>query len=196
MTGPDTTSAATAVILCGGTNVRMGGRDKTSEQLGETTVLGRILRDLPEDWAIICVGTERPTSRPVTWTREDPPLGGPAAGIATGAALSSTPVTVVLAGDQPFAGDAAPHVVEALADSRSGVQAVALVDDSGSLQPLLAAYLTGPLHQAFPPGTRDVSVHRTAASLRMEGIPAPSPRALLDVDTPVDLFEARVIHLG
>ncbi|WP_392467494.1 molybdenum cofactor guanylyltransferase [Arsenicicoccus cauae] len=196
MTSLHPTPDVTAVILCGGTSVRMGGRDKTSEQLGETTVLGRILDDLPDDWAIICVGTERPTTRPVTWTREDPPLGGPAAGIATGAALSQSPVTVILAGDQPFAGDAAPHVVEALTAARAGVQAVAVVDESGSLQPLLAAYLTGPLHQTFPPGTRDVSVHRTAASLRMEGIPTPSPRALLDVDTPVDLFEARVIHLG
>ncbi|WP_050347636.1 molybdenum cofactor guanylyltransferase [Arsenicicoccus sp. oral taxon 190] len=196
MTGTIQGSGVTAVVLCGGTSVRMGGTDKTSAQLGGTTVLDLLLDHLPQEWTVVCVGTERPTSRPVTWTREDPPLGGPAAGIATGAALSENPVTVVVAGDQPFAGDAAQPLVQALAAAGPGVQAVALIDDTGRLQPLLAAYDTLSLRSTFPPGTSDVSVHRTVATLRMDGITPPSTHVLLDVDTPQDLDAARAYHLG
>lgn len=193
MTLPDR-PGVTAVVLCGGTSVRMGGRDKTAAAMGAVTVLDHILDHLPEGWEVVCVGVERPTTRRVTWTREEPPLGGPAAGIATGAGLAQTAVTVVVAGDQPFAADAAQALVAALDEVDEGVDAVGLIDRTGRLQPLLAAYRTVALRRAFPLGTRDVSVHRTVASLRMTGIDAPSDRTLLDVDTPGDLERARLYH--
>ncbi|MCH8614236.1 molybdenum cofactor guanylyltransferase [Arsenicicoccus dermatophilus] len=184
-------SLVTVVVLCGGTSERMGGQDKTAATLDDTTVLDHLLGRLPAGWEVVCVGQERPTTRPVGWTREEPPLGGPAAGIAAGAALSTTPVTVVIAGDLPFAGEAAELVVAAFERRRPGVEAVAIVDETGQLQPLLAAYDTHALRGAFPSGTRDVSVHRQAAAVRMSGVEAPTTHALLDVDTPADLDTAR-----
>lgn len=195
------TPPVTAIVLCGGTSARMGGADKTALAVGGATVLDRLLDGLPPSWGVVCVGVERPTRREVRWTREDPPLGGPAAGIAAGAALSTSPVTVVLAGDQPFAADAAQTVVEALvraeADDHAGaggdVDGAALAEPDGRLQPLLAAYRTAALREAFPPGTRDVGVHRTAAGLRLVPVAPPTERALLDVDTPADLAQARTL---
>src|SRR5699024_2806292 len=111
-----------AIVLCGGTSRRMGGTDKTALPLGGATVLDHLLDALPADWPVVCAGVERPTRRKVGWTREDPPGGGPVAGIAAGldavarAAAGADPATgiavepvvvVVLAGDQPFAGPAA-----------------------------------------------------------------------------------------
>ena len=77
------------------------GRDKLAEPLGSATVLDVTLAGLPAGWPVVCVGPERPTARPVTWTVEQPPGGGPVPAIAAGLAHVTTPVVVVLAGDMP-----------------------------------------------------------------------------------------------
>ena len=101
-----------AVVLCGGTSRRFGGVDKTAQTLGSGTVLDSLLDALPPDWPVTCVGVPRPTVRPVSWTREDPPLGGPVAGIAAGLGTVEAPIVVVVAGDQPLAGAGARRVAQ------------------------------------------------------------------------------------
>ena len=80
-----------AVVLAGGESRRFGS-DKLAAALDQQTLLDHTLAALPEEFAVIVVGPERPTTRSVRFTREQPPGGGPAAGLVAGvrAALAST----------------------------------------------------------------------------------------------------------
>ena len=93
-----------AVVVAGGGAARMGGADKASIELGGRTLLERVLAALPREADVVVVGDEVRTSRPVTFTREDPPGGGPAAGLLAGLrAFPHAPDrVVVLAGDLPL----------------------------------------------------------------------------------------------
>ncbi len=196
--GPDP-RRTTAVVLCGGTSARMGGRDKTRELVGGVSVLDRLLGSLPEAWPVCCVGEPRPTSRPVLWTRETPPGGGPVAGLDAGLRAQqryggtglATPVTVVLAGDQPFAGALAEPLVTALHTRTADVDAVAAAGGGGRPQLLLAAYRTQRLRDALARGpVTGAGVYATLGSLRVASLPAEAAD-LLDVDTPEALSAAR-----
>lgn len=90
------------VVLAGGGGRRLGGVDKPGLTVGGSTLLDRVLSACGDAGSIVVVGPERPTSRPVTWAREDPPGGGPLAGLAAGVAHVGAPVTLLLAADLPF----------------------------------------------------------------------------------------------
>ncbi|MGZ4699436.1 MAG: molybdenum cofactor guanylyltransferase, partial [Oryzihumus sp.] len=92
-----------AVVLAGGTAARMGGIDKASIEVDGVTLLERSLAATASAVEVVVVGTEVPTSRPVTWTREDPAGGGPAAGLLAGLDRFLRPpdLVCVLAVDTP-----------------------------------------------------------------------------------------------
>ena len=192
-TSPEPASAVVAVVLCGGTSARLGGGDKTARDLGAATVLDTLLMGLPDEWGVVCVGEARPTTRGVTWTREDPPLGGPLAGVAAGLAHVTVPTVVVLAGDQPFAADAARVVATALHDAAPETDGVLATQADGRGQPLLAAYRTHALRAVIPTDPSGHGVHRTVAPLRLAQVDV-TPTSTLDVDTPADLAQARRLH--
>jgi molybdenum cofactor guanylyltransferase len=129
------------VVLAGGTSRRMGGGDKTALDLGAgRSVLDHLVSGLDPVVPVVVVGPERPLERSVTWTREQPPGGGPLAALAAGLTAeppASADWVVVLAGDQPFAAGAVPDLVAARAPQ---VDVVLGVDGQGRDQPLLAAY--------------------------------------------------------
>ncbi len=199
-----------AVVLCGGTARRFGGGDKTAAALGDSTVLDTLLDALPPSWPVVCVGEPRTTHRSVRWAREDPPLGGPVAGIAAGltalrddlprARAHAEPpgpaadLVVVLAGDQPHAGPAARRVADALAH---GTQAATEVDTEvvaargpqGRAQLLLAAYRWDALARSVTGDVAGRGVYRTFAGLAVRTVVVPASQAL-DVDTPADLRSA------
>ncbi len=187
------------VVLCGGTSKRLGGVDKTRQLLGCETVLDRLLSDLPPHWTVCCVGESRPTSRPVLWTREQPPGGGPVAGLAAGLqaldrCVQPAPQLVVLAGDQPFAGEFAVSLAQDLSARPQDVDAVAATDPSDPdrrAQWLLAAYRSQALRARLAQGpVADAGVQATLGSLRVQRVPADTA-TLLDVDTPEALERAR-----
>lgn len=182
---------AGAIVLCGGTSRRFGGRDKTREPFGDSTVLDTLLDSLPATWPVTCVGVERPTTRAVGWTREEPPLGGPVAGIAAGLrALAAGPqILVVLAGDQPLAGAAAHRVARALHTASGQVDAVAARAPGDRPALLLCAYRRQPLSAALAGDPRDRGVYATLRGLRVDTLDVPADQAL-DVDTPQDLHRA------
>ena len=185
----------------------MGGLDKTAARLGSGTVLDHLLEGLPEAWPVVCVGVERPTTRPVSWTRESPPGGGPVAGMAAGLAGVTSALVVVLGGDMPFAAAAAvglsshprlsadlsapgqPTPAEAVDQPLDGVVAT---DGEGRTQPLLAAYRTEALRGAIPADPAGAPLMRVLARLRLEPV-REEDRACLDVDTPDALARARHI---
>src|SRR3954468_315671 len=72
-------SAFTAVVLAGGTAARLDGADKASIELDGRTLLTWALDAVVDAAEVVVVGDPVPTHRPVTFTREDPRLRGPAA---------------------------------------------------------------------------------------------------------------------
>lgn len=183
--------ATTVLVTCGGTSRRLGGRDKTREPLGAGTVLDHLLAALPAGWPVVCVGEERPTCRPVTWAREDPPGGGPVAALAAGLRHVPTPTCVVVAGDMPFAGPGAADLAAALQHSPEE-DAVVGTDGTGRAQPLLAAYRSDALRAVLPEDPAGARLMDVLDRLHTTALELPAPRTL-DVDTPEALARARHI---
>jgi len=179
----------TVVVLCGGESRRFGS-DKTRADFGGVPVLDALLSSLPSEWDVLCVGPERATARTgVRWTREDPPGGGPVAGLAAALAEVEAPVTVLLGGDMPYAGPVAVDLAAALADVPDA-DAVAGVDGEGRVQPLLAAYRTAALRAALPQEPAGTPLRRLLDGLHVQRLDVPA-LASQDIDTPEDLERAR-----
>jgi len=185
------------VVLAGGSSRRLG-HDKIVADLGGGTVLDELLstldRRLPGT-PLVCVGPPRDTQRQVTWLIEDPPGGGPVAGLAR--ALDDVPDGAwlgVVAGDQPFAGAAVALLAREVAVASSDVDAVLALDD-GRAQPLLDVYRAGPLRAAIGDDRADRSVRSVVRALRVQEVAVPAGSAL-DVDTADDLERARVRARG
>lgn len=91
------------VLLTGGTAARMDGTDKSLLEIDGRTLLELCLAAFREADDVVVVGPPVPTHRPVIFAREDPPLGGPAAGLLAGidALPRSATLIGVLAVDMP-----------------------------------------------------------------------------------------------
>jgi molybdopterin-guanine dinucleotide biosynthesis protein A len=107
----DATTGWAAVILAGGTAVRLDGADKSALEYDGRSLLEHALAAVASAAEVVVVGAEVPTTRPVTFTRESPAGGGPLAALCAGvAALASRPrLVAVLAVDMP-------HVTAATVD--------------------------------------------------------------------------------
>jgi molybdopterin-guanine dinucleotide biosynthesis protein A len=178
---------ATALVLCGGESRRLG-IDKTTAELGGTSVLDRLLDALPASWPVVAVGPERATDRAVRWTREMLPGGGPVAAVAGGLPSVATDLVVVLAGDMPFAAPSAIRLVGVL-NGDATTDAVAAREASGRTNPLLAAYRTDALRAALP-WPPEGQPARSLLAVAHTTLDVPEEDAL-DVDTPEALEAAR-----
>ena len=174
----------TVVVLAGGTSRRFGS-DKLAAPLNGSTVLETVVRSLPQDWPVVVVGPPRDCGRPVTWTREDPPGGGPLAGVAAGVAQVETDVVAVVAGDMPYAGPALVTLVAALRTASPDLGAVVAVDAQGVPNPLLTAYRTASLREALPVPAADRPAKLLLALPHLDLlVTGPASR---DVDSQADL---------
>lgn len=177
-----------AVVLAGGTGRRLGGVDKALVEVGGTTMLTRVLAAVADAALVVCVGPRRDTARPVTWCREQPPGGGPVAGLAAAVPHLSSEVVVVLAVDLPFVDAATVAGLVAAVDDHDGAVAV---DEDGRAQPLLGAYrrerLDAVLAAAGAPAGLRVRDIMTELDLRHLTVGA----AATDCDTADDLRVAR-----
>src|SRR4051794_27690959 len=68
-----------AIVGAGGRGTRLGGVDKASLDVAGRSLLERVLDAVAAARTVVVVGDERPTGRPVRWTREQPAYGGPVA---------------------------------------------------------------------------------------------------------------------
>lgn len=111
-----------AVVLAGGTAVRMDGVDKASVEHGGRTLLAWALDAVVDAGEVVVVGDPVPTERPVTFTREDPRHGGPVAALLTGrdALLRERPWLAVLACDMPHLTSATFRRLREAAAGRDG----------------------------------------------------------------------------
>ncbi|MFI6941467.1 DUF6457 domain-containing protein [Streptomyces sp. NPDC050418] len=99
-----------AVVLAGGAGRRLGGVDKPAVQVGGRALLDRVLAACADARTTVVVAPPRPTVRPVVWTREEPPGGGPLAALAAGVeALAKAHAGADAASD--LAPDPAPDLV-------------------------------------------------------------------------------------
>ena len=169
------------VILAGGRGERLGGRDKAALEIGGSSLLSRILAGVgpagtePLGGRVVVVG-ETPVPDGILQTLEDPPDGGPVAGIAAG--LDSLPAAdvsgpgphewvAVVAVDQPGAAKALSVMRDLLPDLAEGVDALSQVDEEGHRQWLLACYRRSSLERALAAldSVREASVRRLVDGL-------------------------------
>lgn len=179
-----------AIVLTGGGAVRFAGADKASMEIAGVTLLERALGALAEVPEVVVVGDRLLTSRPVTFVREDPPGGGPAAGLLAG--LASFPalprLVVVLAVDMPLVTTATVARLMLSADEDGGL----LVDDGGRRQYLCAIYRSEALLAAAPAleGQHGLPMRRLVSGLDLAEVPALGWEAR-DVDSWEDLTALR-----
>ncbi|MGI8524033.1 MAG: molybdenum cofactor guanylyltransferase [Nocardioides sp.] len=122
-----------AVVLSGGSARRLGGADKGALAYSGTTLLEHALDSVAGASRVVVVGPTVATERTVQFAREDPPGGGPVAGLLAGAAALDEPAAeiVVLAVDLPHV-DAG--TVARLRAVRGAHEAAYLVDEAGRRQ--------------------------------------------------------------
>jgi molybdopterin-guanine dinucleotide biosynthesis protein A len=176
-----------AVVLTGGTGTRLGGADKAALEVAGVSLLERALAATVAAAEVVVVGHPVPTSRPVTWALEDPPSGGPAAGLLAGVdRLKGDPdLVAVLAVDMPKVNPGTvarlTWAVEAAADADGAV----LVGADGRRQVLAAVYRVSALVAARQPGPgteHGLPLRRLVERLRLVEVPTVGDEAR-DVDT-------------
>jgi molybdopterin-guanine dinucleotide biosynthesis protein A len=139
-------SVVAAVVLAGGAARRLGGTDKAGVVVGELTLLDRVLRalDAVGTGTVVVVGPQRPTVRPVVWRREEPPGGGPVAGLAAGLESVTDECVFVLAADLPDVAPALPQLLDGL-----GRADAAILTEGGRRNHLVAVWRTAALRSAL-----------------------------------------------
>jgi molybdopterin-guanine dinucleotide biosynthesis protein A len=174
-----------AVILTGGTAMRLGGRDKASLEVAGRSLLEHALAAVAGAGEVVVVGPQVPAID-VPFVREDPPGGGPLAGVAAGVAhlAPGHDRVVVLAVDMP--GVTPGTVARLLAASADG-DAAWLVDEDGRRQ------LAGAVRPSLVPAPE--VAHGAAMRVLMgagtgRDVPALDGEAA-DVDTWEDLARLR-----
>ncbi|MGW7280463.1 NTP transferase domain-containing protein [Streptomyces sp. NPDC054844] len=183
-----------AVVLAGGAARRLGGADKPGLRVGGRALLDRVLAACAGARTTVVVADPRPTARPVTWAREDPPGGGPLAALAAGLRHTTAEHVVVVSADLPFlAGPTVGRLLSALA--ASDADGALLTDADGRDQPLVAAYRASALRRELPALARDragltgLPLRRLTGALRLTRVP--DAVASFDCDTWDDIATAR-----
>ncbi|WP_405646099.1 NTP transferase domain-containing protein [Streptomyces sp. NBC_00019] len=187
-------TAYDVVVLAGGAARRLGGADKPGVRVGGRALLDRVLAACADARTTVVVADPRPTARPVTWAREDPPGGGPLAALGAGLSHTTAPDVVVLSADLPFlAADTVRHLLTTL---RTGdTEGALLTDADGRDQPLVAAYRAAALRRELVAldkehdGLTGLPLRRLTAGLHLTRVP--DPVASFDCDTWDDIAAAR-----
>ena len=148
-TGTPTDPAFDAVILAGGRGNRMGGPGKPLRKLAGWPMLDHVLLACSAASRQIVVGPGRIGIGSPLFCREQPAGSGPVAAISAGLRHVRQPVVLVLAADLPFVAPALGPLRSLLASTQTGLAAAALVEPSGQVNHLAAAWRTAALYAAL-----------------------------------------------
>ena len=174
-----------AIILCGGSARRLDGTDKSRVIVGGRSLLERALDAVGDATTIVAVGPPARTTMDVIWTREHPPGGGPAAGLAAGLALLTQEIVMVLGVDFPFVDR---RCVERLLAAVGSDDGAIVADAAGRSQFLVGAYKRAALEAALRDRDADnMAVKEVMADLHLEVVE--DPRSARDCDTWEDVAE-------
>ncbi|WP_308402488.1 NTP transferase domain-containing protein [Streptomyces sp. AC550_RSS872] len=183
-----------AVVLAGGGARRLGGVDKPGVRVGGRPLLDRVLAACADARTTVVVAEPRPTVRPVTWAREDPPGGGPLAALDAGLRHTTAEQVVVLSADLPFLDErTVRRLLTALLTGEA--DGALLTDADGRDQPLVAAYRAPVLRRELAALTRGndgltgLPLRRLTGALGLTRVP--DPVASFDCDTWDDIATAR-----
>ncbi|MFE5670782.1 NTP transferase domain-containing protein [Agromyces sp. NPDC056523] len=192
-----------AVILAGGRAERLGGASKPDLVVGGRRLLETAIAAARSAGCerIVVVGPPQLQAHGCLVVREEPPFGGPVAGLAAGLAALAAPDhrgdVLVLASDLPHA-EAAVARLLAARTADPGTDGVCLVDSSGRSQWLTAVYSRAALSRAFdalavpdsdPARLHGAAMRRLAASVDLTLVAGEGTTR--DIDTWSDLAEAR-----
>lgn len=164
----------------------MGGVDKLAAGLHGRRLIDWLLADaaaLPAR-PIVVARPSLELDDAIDRTLENPPHGGPVAGIAAGLALAAAPTVGIVGGDAPFAARVLPLLREKLNESCDGV--LARTPD-GRDQLLLGVFHRSSLQRALATldSPRDKSVRALYRPLNLGS--ADVPAWVMDADSPEDL---------
>ncbi|MBI9113467.1 molybdenum cofactor guanylyltransferase [Sanguibacter suaedae] len=187
-----------AVVLAGGRGQRIGG-DKPAVVVAGRRLLDHALDAVHDARAVVVVGPEGvlgagAATPGIGVTQEDPPYGGPVAGIAAGLAwldehvpLDADRPVLLLACDVPWARRLVPRLLDAWSARTDGTEGVH-VEADGRAQWLVGVYSRAALRRAVrgvvgePGGLRDAPVRRLVGHLALATVDDPDGLSL-DVDT-------------
>ena len=166
-----------AVVLAGGRGSRLGGPSKPEVVVGGRALLDHALAAVAGAAQTVIVGPPEVARPGVLTVLEDPPDGGPVAGLAAGLAALRAPsdLVVVLACDVPRAGAALPGLRAAAA--QVGVDGARLISADGHPQHLVGVYRSSVLAAAV---ARTAPLHGAAMRMLLAGL------TLVDVPDPDD----------
>jgi len=168
------------IVLSGGTNKRFGS-DKSQALLKGVTLLDHVLSFIPAGIQTVIVGKD---------VFEQPPLGGPVAGIARGVQEVDTEYVAIAAVDMPYGSSLFPQLLEAITDD-----AAMPIDSQGFKQPLCGIYRRQALLAALAKlGDVHGQSMRALCDLLVIDEVKVDAGALVDIDTPEDLINAHELN--
>ncbi|MRG61149.1 NTP transferase domain-containing protein [Agromyces sp. CFH 90414] len=193
----DALGAVDAIVLAGGRGSRLGGASKARLTVGGRRLVDRVTDAAAEVGArrVVVAGPDAGSARDVDLRHvvDDPPFGGPLAGLAAALPETDAPVVLLLACDLPFADEALRGLLAAL-EAAPGADGAVLHDAEGRAQWLLGAYR----REAIAAGierlgdVRDLPARALLEPLTLVAVPA-TGHAALDVDRWRDLARASVL---
>jgi molybdopterin-guanine dinucleotide biosynthesis protein A len=165
-----------AIVLSGGTNKRFGS-DKSAALLHGVSLLDHVLSFIPKEIKTVIVGKD---------VFEEPPLGGPVAGIARGLQEIDTEFVAVAAVDMPYGSALFSQLLNTIS-----ADAAMPIDTDGFKQPLCGIYRRVALLSAIEKlgNPHGQSMRALCELLAIDEVQVDA-RALIDIDTPEDLISA------
>lgn len=190
-----------AVVLAGGSARRLDGADKPMLEVDGTSMLSRVLDAVAAARIRVVVGPRRPLDPQragppeptVVWCQEQPPGGGPVAGLAAGLPRTAAPIVVLLAADLPWIAPAVEPLLAAL--NEPDPRDVALLRAGERRNYLAAAWrrptLAGALATVDPRGAAMRTLVNAARDTGARVADVPDQGWGADCDTWADLAAAR-----
>lgn len=177
-----------AILLAGGRASRLGGVNKPEIELGGRRLIDHSLAAAAGAGRIVAVGAVSvPAS--VLLTCEEPPFGGPVAGLRAGLRLLQesgrlAPWLLVLACDLPGAETAVARLLAAEPGAHDGVY---LLDSADRPQWLLGCYRSAALVAAVAElDSASAALHRLLHGMNLLAV-TPGDAVVDDVDTPDEM---------
>ena len=187
-----------AIVVGGGGGERLGGAPKPDLTLGGVRLIDRVCGALLEACGAGCVAVVPPAVRVpdgVRRTLEDPPNGGPLAGIDAGLRALSVGgdiLVVVVSVDAPGVGAFLPALLEPALGEGSDGRIVRGGDPEPFDQYLMGVYRAGALRRVLDEAVdslgsvRGVGVRRVLRALEVERVSVGAD-VCRDIDTPEDV---------